>query len=351
MSVKVQSSCCSSDCRCGTDSLESGAVKQDIPVASTGLNFSDILGAWKVRWGIGRMNYKVDPGLYAVGSPDSSSPVLVSANYKLTFDTLRKELSELDCWLLILDTKGVNVWCAAGKGTFGTDELVKRISTTGLSEVVSHKKLILPQLGAVGVSAHEVTKQTGFSVIYGPVRAGDIKAFIDSGHMATKEMRRVKFTAWDRLVLTPLQLVQLARPALMVLGVLFLINLFAARPFGLSDFIISAGAVIVGVVITPLLLPIIPGRAFAWKGWLLGFIWTVAFVWFSGWLAPGNLLLGIGYLLVLPSLSSYIAMDYTGSSTYTSFSGVIKEMKLSLPFIICSSAVGIVLLLVKSFIA
>ncbi|HHY26785.1 MAG TPA: acetyl-CoA synthase subunit gamma, partial [Desulfitobacterium dehalogenans] len=199
--------------------------------------------------------------------------------------------------------------------------------------------------------AHEVTKQTGFSVIYGPVRAGDIKAFIDSGHMATKEMRRVKFTAWDRLVLTPLQLVQLARPALMVLGVLFLINLFAARPFGLSDFIISAGAVIVGVVITPLLLPIIPGRAFAWKGWLLGFIWTVAFVWFSGWLAPGNLLLGIGYLLVLPSLSSYIAMDYTGSSTYTSFSGVIKEMKLSLPFIICSSAVGIVLLLVKSFIA
>jgi hypothetical protein len=82
---------------------------------------------------------------------------------------------------LILDTKGINVWCAAGKGTFGTDELVGRILKTGLSEIVSHRKLVLPQLGAPGVSAHEVTKQTGFSVVYGPVRAKDIKAFLDSG--------------------------------------------------------------------------------------------------------------------------------------------------------------------------
>jgi CO dehydrogenase/acetyl-CoA synthase gamma subunit (corrinoid Fe-S protein) len=71
---------------------------------------------------------------------------------------------------LILDTKGINVWCAAGKGTFGTDELVSRISKTGLSKIILHRKLVLPQLGAPGVSAHEVTKQTGFSVVYGPVR-------------------------------------------------------------------------------------------------------------------------------------------------------------------------------------
>ena len=85
------------------------------------------------------MSYKISPGLYAVGNPDHTSPVLVSANYKLTFDKMRKELSELDCWLLILDTKGINVWCAAGKGTFGTNELVRRISKTRLSKIVSHK--------------------------------------------------------------------------------------------------------------------------------------------------------------------------------------------------------------------
>ncbi|MCL2605833.1 MAG: acetyl-CoA synthase subunit gamma, partial [Coriobacteriia bacterium] len=85
-------------------------------MAATSLSFKDTLRGWKVRWGIGRMDYKIESGLYAVGKPDTSSPVLVSANYKLTFDALRKNLGGLDCWLLILDTKGINVWCAAGKG-------------------------------------------------------------------------------------------------------------------------------------------------------------------------------------------------------------------------------------------
>lgn len=93
---------------------------------------------------------------------------------------------------MILDTKGINVWCAAGKGTFGTDEIINRIKKTKLSEIVSHKKLILPQPGAPGVSAHEVTKQTGFTVTYGTVRACDIKAFFEADCKATDEMRKVK---------------------------------------------------------------------------------------------------------------------------------------------------------------
>ncbi|HWR22453.1 MAG TPA: mercury methylation corrinoid protein HgcA [Feifaniaceae bacterium] len=322
-----------------------------VPVASTSIGLKDTLGAWKVRWGMGRMDYKISPGLYAVGRPGHTSPVLVSANYKLTFDALRKELSGLNCWLLILDTKGVNVWCAAGKGTFGTEEVINRISKTGLSEIVSHRTLILPQLGAPGVSAHEVTGQTGFSVVYGPVRARDIGAFIASGFQATEEMRTVRFTAWDRLVLTPVELAAAAKTSLMVFGALFLINLFAARPFGLADFIAYAGAVVTGTVLTPLLLPLIPGRAFAWKGWLLGLLWTAGFVWLNGWFASDFLLLAIGYLLALPSLSAYLAMNFTGSSTYTSFSGVIKEMKAAVPLIALSSAAGIVLVLIKSLSA
>lgn len=129
---------CSGGCCCA------GGETNAPEAVSTTLTFKDRLGGWKVRWGIGRMTYKVNPGLYAVGQPDATSPVLVSANYKLTFDALRKELVGLDCWLLILDTKAVNVWCAAGKGTFGTSELVERIQKTGLGTVVTHRKLILP---------------------------------------------------------------------------------------------------------------------------------------------------------------------------------------------------------------
>jgi len=331
--------CCVSGGCCGVPAAQT---------ISTRLTFKDKLGAWKARWGIGRMDYMVEPGIYAVGKPDETSPVLVSANYKLTFDTLRKNLTGLNCWLLILDTKGVNVWCAAGKGTFGTDELVNRIEKTGLSDIVKHKKLILPQLGAPGVSAHEVTKRTGFSVTYGPVRASDIKAFISSGYKATKEMRTVKFTIWDRLVLTPMEIVEAAKVALMVFGVLFLINLFAARSFSVCDFTVYAAAVLIGAVVAPTLLPLIPGKAFAFKGWLLGMIGTALIVWAYGWLVPPFLLLGIGYMLALPACSAYLTMNFTGASTYTSPSGVLKEMKIAIPLIVLSLLAGIVLILIKT---
>jgi CO dehydrogenase/acetyl-CoA synthase gamma subunit (corrinoid Fe-S protein) len=145
----------------------SGAV---VPLVSTGLNSIDFLGAVMVRWGIKRDNYRVNPGLYAIGSPGPESNVFVTANYKLTFDNLRKNLSGMDGWILVLDTKGVNVWCAAGKGTFGTKELVSRIRLVSLEKIVNHKRLILPQMGATGVAAHKVKEETGFNVHYGPVR-------------------------------------------------------------------------------------------------------------------------------------------------------------------------------------
>ena len=363
MKMSDKKSCCCSGGSCCktepiteydiTDKWITGEIRTSkgiVPVASTKLNFNDILGSWKVRWGIGRMKYSVNPGLYAIGKPDHTSPVLVSANYKLTFDSLRKELSGIDCWILILDTKGINVWCAAGKGTFGTDEIVNRISKTGLSEIVSHRNLILPQLGAPGVSAHEVTRKTGFSVVYGPVRAKDLKQFISSGYKATEEMRTVKFTTLDRLVLTPMELIPALKFSLKVFGILFLLNLFVSKPYGFEDFIAYIGAVVTGTVITPLLLPLIPCRAFAWKGWLLGLLWTLGFIWCCGGFNAGSLLHYIGYLLALPSLSAYLAMNFTGSSTYTSFSGVIKEMKTAIPLIAVSSGAGIVLLLINSFL-
>jgi CO dehydrogenase/acetyl-CoA synthase gamma subunit (corrinoid Fe-S protein) len=86
------------------------------------------------------MRYRAAPGLYRIGQPDANSPVLVTANYKLTVDRVRKELVGMNVWLLVLDTKGVNVWCAAGKGTFGTDELVRRIQAANLNEVVGPRR-------------------------------------------------------------------------------------------------------------------------------------------------------------------------------------------------------------------
>ena len=323
--------------------------KEGVTNISTSLTHCDIYGTWKARWGIGRMSYTVAPGLYAVGTPTSDAPVLVSANYKLTFDLLRKNLAGLDCWLLILDTKGVNVWCAAGKGTFGTDELVNRIEAVRLSEIVNHRKLILPQLGAPGVNAHEVTKRTGFSATFGPVRADDIQAYIADGYKATKAMRRVKFTFTDRLVLTPMELVPAVKMSLPIMGVMLITNQLAKRPFGKYDLAAYAGAILTGSVITPLLLPYIPGRAFAWKGWVLGLCSTAAILGKSKGFEEGNRLMSAGQLLLFPALSSFLAMNFTGSTTYTSPSGVKKEMKQALPLMIGAGAVGAALMIGSHF--
>jgi len=319
------------------------------------LTFNDRLGTWKARWGINRMNFKVDPGLYSLGKPDSNSPVLVSANYKMSFDSLRKELNGVNAWILVLDTKGINVWCAAGKGTFGTQELLDRMAIVQLEKVVTHRTVIVPQLGAPGISAHAVAKFSGFKVVYGPVRAKDLQEFIKSGLKATTEMRTVKFTVYDRLVLTPIELVGNFKVSLMIFGVLFLLNLLGLGPFGMVDFYAYIGAVIVGCVLTPVLLPWIPGRPFAWKGWLLGFVWAVIVNILNGWngwtaVPQYSILRALGYVFILPPVSAFLAMNFTGSSTFTSFSGVLKEMRKAVPAIIISIVLGIILILVNSFI-
>lgn len=334
--------CCNAQTDCCGDS--------EVKIASTKITFNDVLGAWKSRWGIGRTNYSVEPGLYAIGKPDNNSPVFVSANYKLTFDTLRKNLEGVDCWLLILETKGINVWCAAGKGTFGTEELVQRIQSSNLARYVSHKKLILPQLGATGVSAHEVKNLSGFYVDYGPVRSSDIKNYINAGYEATKEMREVQFDLWDRVILIPMELVPALKYTLPVFGVMLLANQFIPKPFDKTDYAALGCSVLAGSVLTPALLPYIPGRAFAWKGWLLGLGCTIKILGFTGKLRKGSLLLSAGHLLLFPAISSFLAMNFTGASTYTSPSGVNKEMKKALPFIVGAAAIGAALTIGMHFI-
>ena len=68
-----------------------------IPRVSSALTRADRRGSIKARWGVGRMDYTVDPGLYALGDPDDASPVLVTANYKMSFDCLREALAGGTC--------------------------------------------------------------------------------------------------------------------------------------------------------------------------------------------------------------------------------------------------------------
>ncbi len=324
---------------------------REVTIVSTRLKASDIWGGWKARWTMGRMDYTVKPGLYGVGQPDVDSPVLVTANYKLTFDHLRSELDHVNAWILVLDTKGINVWCAAGKGTFGTDELVRRIKATRLDNRVSHRVLIVPQLGATGIAAHKVAAATGFQVVYGPVRAEDLPAFLAAGQIANSAMRQVRFNTMDRLILTPAEFVFTFKPAAIILGVMFIFNTLGLGHYGMIDLYALAGTIVIGCILVPILLPLIPGRAFSFKGALMGVLWAIGIALLNGWLVGFSstlpLLKAMAYLLLIPSLSGYLAMNFTGSSTYTSPSGVNREMKLALPIMLIATILGVIMLLLS----
>lgn len=322
----------------------------DVPQVAAQLLKTDHWGTIKARFGVGRMDYMVDPGLYALGNPDKNSPVLVTANYKMSFDYLRRELSGRNFWILILDTKGINVWCAAGKGTFGTEELIKRIASSGLKEIVSYRQLILPQLGAPGVAAHTVKKISGFKVCYGPIRAKDLTAYLDSGMKVTPDMRIMTFPLKDRAVLIPIEFVAAAKPFLIIASILFILDGISghegfwanAAHYGL--FAVSAlfGAVIGGTVLNPLLLPYLPGRAFSVKGFSIGIIIALILLYFWGvnlqtWAGRTE---SLAWLLIIPAVAGYLAMNFTGCSTYTSLSGVKKEIRWALPAQIAASVIG-----------
>lgn len=317
---------------------------------SASLTIKDRLGSWKARWGIGRMDHLMKAGLYAMGCPDGHSPVLVTSNYKMTVDRVRENLAGRDIWLLVLDTEGINVWCAAGKGTFGTDELVSRIDKTGLREKVTHRELILPQLGATGVSAHEARKKSGFKVTYGPIRSEDIPYFLDNAMTVKQSMRKVRFSLIDRLVLTPMEIVIAMELMLKVFGAMAVLSALGILPVERADYLGLLGSVFIGTFASPLLLPWLPGRAFSFKGMITGLIWAISVVFFLFSKGSANWLQLVSYLLILPSLSAFFTMNFTGSSTYTSLSGVEKEMKTSLPLIVTALSAGIMVRIVSYFI-
>jgi len=344
-----------SSCSC-TQRLEIkplNRLTENIPVSeilttTSTITYSNRLDHFLARWGVNRMGHIVKPGLYRLGNPTPDSPVFVSANYTLSFDAVRSALTGIDCYILVLDTKGVNVWCAAGKGTFGTDELVRRIAYTGLSGVVKHRTLILPQLSAPGISAYEVKRRSGFTVEYGPVRASDLPEYLKT-RKATPEMRRVQFPLKDRLVLTPVEFVHIALPTIIASIILY----FLAGPLAA---LAAVTAVLAGTVLFPVLLPFIPTHDFSTKGIILGEIVAIPFAVFSFttnltlsfW---ENASMSLAFLLIMPALTAYLALNFTGCTTFTSRTGVKKEIFRYTPVMAFMAGSGIILSILLGIIA
>lgn len=134
-------------------------------------------------------------GLIAFGKPTERSPVFVSGNWFYVVRRLRKKLAGRNCYLLVADSAGINVWCASGVGDFNEHKIADAVNSSGLKELVSHRTLILPQLCAVGVDKEALKAECSFGAKWGPADLEDLDKFFENSFRVTDEMRLVH---WSR---------------------------------------------------------------------------------------------------------------------------------------------------------
>ena len=96
------------------------------------------------------------------------------------------------------------------------------------------------------------------------------------------------------------------------------------------------GAVLAGGVLVPLLLPWIPGRVFALKGAIAGVLWAAL----THFFLPTGPLEGLGIALVVTALTSFMAMTFTGATTFTTYAGTRLEVRWAMPIILASAGLG-----------
>jgi len=292
------------------------------------------------------MRWRVEPGLYALGRPGGEDPVLVTGNYRLGFDILRRDLAGVHCWILVLETNGISVSCAADAGLFGAEEIVSRVQKARLAEVVGHRVLVLPQPAAARVDAALVARHTGFEVRTGPLRSGDIPAYFARGLQATPEMREVRFALRDRLVLVPMEVTRsLARfPAFAFVAILFAglgpggVTLGRAWAGSGTLLALGLGAILSGSVLVPLLPPLVPPRAFSFRGWVLGAAVTAVLLHGLGLAAGKDPFLLVACWLFFPAASAGMALSFADA---TPFTALRAEHRAALPVFAVAAAMAL----------
>lgn len=145
-------------------------------------------------------NLHIKPGLYPIGSPNEEDPILVTSNYYVTYKRVITSLKaqSIKAWILVVDTKGVNVWCSAAGGIFTAEKIISQIEATNLSEFISHKNLILPQLSAAGID-HLILQKAGWDTKFGPIDINDLGEYLLNQYQKTPKMSQIEFPLQKRI--------------------------------------------------------------------------------------------------------------------------------------------------------
>ena len=127
-----------------------------------------------------RIPMAVESKVYEVGTPDETSPLLVTSNWALTYFLVRSsiEASKVPSWLAVTDSEGLGALTAWAAGKFNGDVIAKVIKGSGLADKIKHKKLVIPGRVARIKGETEDSLGEGWEVVVGPREAGGIPAFL-----------------------------------------------------------------------------------------------------------------------------------------------------------------------------
>ncbi len=122
---------------------------------------------------------QVEEKFYRIGQADKNSPVLITTNFSLTYFIVSSEIeaSKVPTWLGVVNTEGLSVLTAWSAGKFNQDTIAQFLKKQAMTDLVSHKKVVIPGYVAQLKGALE-DELPGYEVIVGPREASEIPSFL-----------------------------------------------------------------------------------------------------------------------------------------------------------------------------
>jgi ubiquinone/menaquinone biosynthesis C-methylase UbiE len=256
----------------------------------------------------------IEPGLYTYGNPSEKSPVMVTANYQLTVRRVGSALRNQDAYLLVADTRGENVWCAARGDKFSIKEVAEVIKATRINELVKHRKIILPQLAAGGINHREVKKVTGWKARFGPVYAEDIPTYLRTGKK-TEKQRTVSFRLRERLEMAFQQSFFLSKFFFLWVFLASLLGRMILPTFEIFEITILLLPILwLSYLLFALSFPLFPTRSFLKRSIMYGLFLAVLLATLSQVVHDGNLFSISQWFVIGFAMGHFLGMDYSGAT-------------------------------------
>jgi acetyl-CoA decarbonylase/synthase complex subunit gamma len=125
-----------------------------------------------------RVPLQVEEGVYEIGAPNDSSPVLLTSNFSLTYFNVAgdTESSKVPSYIVVTYTEGLSVMTAFAAGKLTPESVKKTLDEVKVDGRVNHKKMIIP--GMIARMSGKLEEITGWEIMVGPRESTGIPKYL-----------------------------------------------------------------------------------------------------------------------------------------------------------------------------